>query len=118
MGSSTRLELLRTDPLPLVSVRVNGGGPVTFFIDTGGSEVALDTDFANELGVPRFGAVQGTFSGGQHAEVKHGRIESLALGSWTVKNLPAVTLPLRQLSEGLGSSASTGSSAPPCSTTS
>ncbi len=101
-GSSNRLELLRTDPLPLVSVRVNGGAPVTFFIDTGGSEVALDTDFANELGVPRFGAVQGTFSGGQHAEVEHGRIESLALGSWTVENLPAVTLPLRQLSEGLG----------------
>ena len=67
-GQSTRLKLLRTDPLPLVSVRVNGGAEVTFFIDTGGSEVALDTEFARELGVPQFGAVQGTFSGGQHAE--------------------------------------------------
>ena len=41
-GQSTRRKLLRTDPLPLVSVRVNGGEEVTFFIDTGGSEVALD----------------------------------------------------------------------------
>ena len=97
-GQITRLKFLRTDPLPLVSVRVNGGDEVTFFIDTGGSEVALDTDFASELGVPQFGAVQGTFSGGQHAEVQQGRIESLTLGDWTVKNLPVVMLPLRQLS--------------------
>ena len=101
-GQSTRLKLLRTDPLPLVSVRVNGGDDVTFFIDTGGSEVALDTEFARELGVPQFGAVQGTFSGGQHAEVRQGRIELLTVGEWTVRNLPVAMLPLRQLSEGLG----------------
>jgi Aspartyl protease/Tetratricopeptide repeat len=101
-GTSTRLKFVRTDPLPVVNVRVNGGDEVTFFIDTGGSEVALDTEFAKELGVPNFGAVQGTFSGGQHAEVLQGRIESLTLGDWTVKNLPVAMLPLRQLSEGLG----------------
>jgi hypothetical protein len=101
-GASTRVKFLRTDPLPLVSVRVNGGDEVTFFIDTGGSEVALDTEFARELGVPQFGAVQGTFSGGQHAEVHQGRIESLTLGDWTVRNLPVAMLPLRQLSQGLG----------------
>jgi hypothetical protein len=101
-GQSTRLKFLRTDPLPLVSVRVNGGDEVTFFIDTGGSEVALDTEFARELGVPQFGAVQGTFSGGQHAEVQQGRIESLTVGDWAVRNLPVVMLPLRQLSQGLG----------------
>src|SRR5882757_9431246 len=101
-GQSTRLKLLRTDPLPLVSVRVNGGDEVTFFIDTGGSEVALDTEFARELGVPQFGAVQGTFSGGQHAQVQQGRIDALTVGDWTVRNLPVLMLPLRQLSEGLG----------------
>jgi predicted aspartyl protease len=101
-GQSTHLKFIRTDPLPLVSVRVNGGEEVTFFIDTGGSEIALDTDFGHELGVPNFGAVQGTFSGGQQAQVQQSRIESLTVGNWTVQNLPAVTLPLRQLSEGLG----------------
>ncbi len=83
-------------------MRVNGGNEVTFFIDTGGSEVALDKDFGQELGVPEFGAVQGTFSGGQHAEVQQGRIEFLTVGDWTVRNLPVVMLPLRQLSESLG----------------
>jgi Tfp pilus assembly protein PilF len=63
-GPSTRVKFVKTDPLPLVNVRINGGTEVTFFIDTGGSEVALDSDFSKELGVPQFGAVQGTFSGG------------------------------------------------------
>src|SRR5215470_4835458 len=101
-GESTRLKFVRTDPLPIMTVRVNGGDEVTFFIDTGGSVVTLDTDFARELGVPQFGTVQGTFSGAQHAEVQLGRIDSLTVGDWTVKNLPVSMLPLRQLSEGLG----------------
>jgi len=101
-GTSIRVKFVRTDPLPIVNVRVNGGREVTFFIDTGGSEVTLDTDFAKELGVPQFGAMQGTFSGGQHAEVGLGRVDSVTLGDWTVKNVPTATLPLRQLSEGFG----------------
>jgi hypothetical protein len=101
-GTSTRVKFVKTDPLPVVNVRVNGGDEVTFFIDTGGSEVALDTDFAKEIGATQFGAVQGTFSGGQHAEVQIGRIESLTVGDWTIKNVPTAMLPLRQLSEGFG----------------
>lgn len=101
-GTSTHVKFLKTDPLPLLNVRVNGGKEVTFFIDTGGSVVTLDTDFAKELGVPQFGGVQGTFSGGQHTEVKLGRIDSLTLSDWTIKNLPTAMMPLRQLSEGFG----------------
>ena len=68
-GEVTRLKFVETTgPLPVISVRVNGGDEVTFFIDTGGSEVTLDTDFAKELGLPQFGTVQGTFSGGQQAD--------------------------------------------------
>ena len=101
-GTSTHVKFVKTDPLPIVNVRVNGGKEVTFFIDTGGSVVTLDTDFAKELCVPKFGGIQGTFSGGQHAEVQIGRIDTLTLGDWTVKNLPTAMLPLRQLSEGFG----------------
>ncbi len=101
-GDVTHVAFVRTDPLPVVKVRVNGGPEVTFFVDTGNSEVALDSDFATEIGAPTYGAVQGTFSGGQHAEVKVSRIETLTLGDWTVRNVPAATLALRQLSKGLG----------------
>ncbi|OJW19002.1 MAG: hypothetical protein BGO51_26820 [Rhodospirillales bacterium 69-11] len=98
-GSATTVKLLQTEPLPLVIVRVNGGKEVTFFIDTGGSEIALDTEFARELGVPNYGGVEGTFSGGQQATVSHTRIDSFGIGGWTIRNIPAVMLPLRQLSE-------------------
>jgi hypothetical protein len=101
-GTSTHVKFLKTDPLPVLNVRVNGGKEVTFFIDTGGSEVTLDTDFSRELGTPQFAAVQGTFSGGQHTEVQLGRIDSLTIGDWTIKNVPTAMLPLRQLSEGFG----------------
>jgi hypothetical protein len=101
-GTSTRVTFVKTDPLPVINVRINDGKEVTFFLDTGGSEVTLDTDFAKELGIPQFGAVQGTFSGGQHAEVQLGRVESLTVGDWTIKNVPTAMLPLRQLSEGFG----------------
>ncbi|MBA3810735.1 MAG: aspartyl protease family protein [Caulobacteraceae bacterium] len=101
-GEETRLPFVTSVLLPVVSVRVNGGAPVTFFIDTGGSEVTLDTAFGAELGVPRFGTVQGTFSGGQHADVQLGRIDSLTVGDWTVRNLPIAMLPLRQLSKDFG----------------
>jgi predicted aspartyl protease/Tfp pilus assembly protein PilF len=101
-GQTTRLKFIRSDPLPLVNVRVNGGEEVTFFIDTGGSEVTLDSEFAKELGLPQFGEVQGTFSGGEHTQVGLSRIQSLTLGDWTVTNLPIATIPLRQLSKGLG----------------
>lgn len=99
---TTRLPFVTSVLLPVVKVRVNGGEPATFFIDTGGSEVTLDTAFGAELGVPRFGTVQGTFSGGQHADVEHGRIDSLQVGGWTVRNLPVAMLPLRQLSKDFG----------------
>jgi hypothetical protein len=101
-GGSTVLKFLQTDPLPLISVQINGGPEVTFFIDTGGSEVTLDSDFAQELGVPQFGTVQGTFSGGQQTAVQQGRIESIKLGQWTVENVPVAMLPLRQLDVGGG----------------
>ncbi len=101
-GESTRLKFVKIDPLPMVRVRVNGSDEVTFFIDTGGSEVALDGAFARELGVPQFGAVQGTFAGGQHANVQNGRIESLTVGDWTIRNLPVFVTSLRQLSEPFG----------------
>jgi hypothetical protein len=46
--------------------------------------------------------VQGTFAGGQHAEVQNGRIESLSVGDWTIRNLPVAILALRQLSQSFG----------------
>jgi len=101
-GESTRLPFIQSDPLPVVNVRINGGPEVAFFIDTGGSELLLDTDFARELGVKPMGAVEGTFSGGAHAEVQNGRVDSLTLGAWMLRNIPVGMLPLRGMSSAFG----------------
>jgi predicted aspartyl protease len=101
-GESTRLPFIKSDPLPVVNVRVNGGGDVAFFIDTGGSELLLDSEFARELNVKPMSSVEGTFSGGQHAQVESGRVDSLTLGSWTLRNIPVGMMPLRSMSSGFG----------------
>lgn len=101
-GEEAIVKWVASDPLPLVQVRINGSKEVTFFIDTGASVVTLDTDFAKELGITRFGSVEGTFAGGQKAAVENGKIDSLKLGNWEVNNLPIAIMPLRPLSKVLG----------------
>ncbi|MGH9747471.1 MAG: aspartyl protease family protein [Candidatus Acidiferrales bacterium] len=101
-GESTRLPFVTAVMLPVVNVRINGGPLVAFFIDTGGSELLLDSDFARELKVKSMGSVEGTFSGGEQAAVQNGRVDSVTLGSWTLKNIPVGMIPLRSMSGSFG----------------
>jgi predicted aspartyl protease len=101
-GQATTLKFIKSEPLPIVTIRVNGSPEVTVFIDTGGAELLLDTDFAHELGLKPLGSVEGTFSGGEKAEVVNSKVDSVTLGDWTVSNLPVAMMPLRQMSAGFG----------------
>lgn len=83
-----RVAFVQTDPLPLIEVRVNGGKPVFFLIDTGASEIIVDNVFAKEMGISILGSSTGTFAGDKRSTYDHGRIESLTLGRLTVKNIP------------------------------
>ncbi|CAG0937075.1 hypothetical protein TFLX_05981 [Thermoflexales bacterium] len=88
-----------TDPLPVVQVCVNGSQPVNFFIDTGGAEVIIDTEFAHEIGATQFGAERGFFGGGKIAGFQHGRINSLRLGELSVKHIPVTVMDVRRFSD-------------------
>ncbi len=101
-GEVTHVKFVTAVALPVINVRINGGREVSMFIDTGGSELLLDSDFAKEIGVQTLGSVEGSFSGGQQAPVGNGKIDSLTLGDWTVKNVPVGMIPLRSLSQPLG----------------
>jgi tetratricopeptide (TPR) repeat protein len=101
-GESTRITFVKSDPLPVVKIRVNGEPEITVFIDTGSSELILDSDYGHELKLKSFGSVQGTFSGGQHASVEQSRIDSLTLGSFTLRNVPVAMMSLRPLSKMFG----------------
>jgi hypothetical protein len=100
--SSTRLPFLRTDPLPVVSVRVNGSEPTRFLIDTGGGELILDRAFADKAAVTRFGSERSFFGGGKKATIEHGHAESAQLGEFIVRNAPVVVMDLAGIGPMLG----------------
>jgi hypothetical protein len=72
-GQETRLKFVHTEPLPL--------------LDTGG-EVILDPELAKKASVVSAGSEKGTFAGGKGADVGQGRLTSLTLGNFVVRNVP------------------------------
>jgi hypothetical protein len=91
-------QMVMVDPLPVVEVRLNGGEPVCFLLDTGGAEVIVDAALAGELGLPLFGAEGGVFAGGRAAALQHGRVDSLELGGLVIRNVPALIMDVRRFS--------------------
>src|SRR5271155_202597 len=90
----TRLSLIATDPLPIVQVRVNGGGAATFLVDTGGAEVQLDSDFAQRLKLASSGGSSATLLDGSQTQIRPGRVAALELGEFEVRNVPVGIRPL------------------------
>lgn len=95
----TALDFVITDPLPVVGVRVNGSEEVNFIIDTGASELVIDSDFAEEIGAQKFGSETGTFAGGKKAPYEQGRVDSLVLGDFLIQNVPVHMMNVRQFSK-------------------
>ncbi len=93
----TRVKFVRTDPLPVIRARFNGTEDGLLLIDTGASELFLDTRFAEKLGVPQFGSTTRAFAGGKQASIGHGRLNSIQLGEFEIKNLPVVVKERRPL---------------------
>jgi Aspartyl protease/Tetratricopeptide repeat len=87
----TEISFVQTDPLPAVSAAVNGHQGL-FLIDTGGPEIALDTNFATTAGIVAVGGEQGTFAGGRRAPISFGRIAQFGIASLEVADVPAVLL--------------------------
>src|SRR5262249_31169634 len=83
-----QIPFLHTDPLPHIEVKVNGAEAVNFIIDPGGSEVYLDPALAKKVGAAQFGSTTGTYGGGLQAETGQGRIDSLTLGNFVIRNVP------------------------------
>jgi hypothetical protein len=98
-GAETVLPFVLTDPLPVVSLKVNGDRTVNFFIDTGGPQVILDAEFAKELGIKDFGSETGTFAGGKKAAYGFGRVDSLTLGDYVIRNVPVALMQVRRFSK-------------------
>jgi clan AA aspartic protease (TIGR02281 family) len=99
MGSE--VPFIHTHPLPLIRVKVNDQ-EANFIIDTGASEIYLDTEFAKKAGAQDFGSTVETYGGGKKAATGHGKIDKLTLGDLTIKNLPTLILSTQQFSAAAG----------------
>lgn len=86
--AETHIDFVITDPLPVVEVSVNSSEPQYFIIDTGGMEVILDDDLAEQVGVQIVGSITGSYGGGKTAETGFGRVDSISLGEFTIRNVP------------------------------
>ena len=99
-----RIPFLVTDPLPVLPVAINGNEPVSFILDTGGAEVVLDDGFAREVGAEMASAFSGAYAGGRQAETGVGRVESVSLGAFTLREVPIHALdvdPISSLYDGV-----------------
>ena len=97
-----RLPFVRTDPLPILTARVNGGAEARFLLDTGGAELILDAHFARAAGIPTFGGQRSYFGGGKSATVVQGSAESLTLGDLTIRNVPVHVMSIGPIGPMLG----------------
>ena len=107
-GDITRVKFVQTDPLPVIKTRFNDTEEALLIVDTGASELYLDERFAVKLKVPQFGSTTGTFAGGRQMPVGHGRLDSIQLGDFTIKNLPVIVQGRRPLFEIPGQGAPVG----------
>jgi predicted aspartyl protease len=81
---------------------VNGSGTARFLLDTGGGELILDQEFAGRVGAVGFGAERGIFGGGRKARVEHGRVDSVRLGGFVLRNVPVAVLDLEAVAPTVG----------------
>jgi hypothetical protein len=95
----THIPFLTLDPLPVIEVYVADKGPFYFFIDTGGAEVILQSQLADELGIEVYGEIMGDFAGGNKAPIGLGRLESLKLEDTLIDNIPVHVHPLNGVDE-------------------
>ncbi|MBS1718000.1 MAG: retropepsin-like domain-containing protein [Armatimonadetes bacterium] len=79
---------VRTDPLPVVKVSINGKEPVFFIIDNGGGELIVDKQYVESLGVKNYGEETGAFAGGKKAAHGQGIVDTVELGGLKVSNVP------------------------------
>ncbi len=93
-GNRWAVPFVAAEPLPLVSVTVNGSHTGAFLVDTGTGDVLLDEDFALRANVALGGREAGQFAGGRHGMVRHGRADSIRLGSLELADVPLEILDL------------------------
>jgi predicted aspartyl protease len=90
-------------PLILVQAIVNETGPYVFALDTGASATVVSSELADSLGIEMVAVSAATTGGGHQANVSISSIETFAIGTAKLYDLPIVVADfLGSLSQVLG----------------
>ena len=96
-ATGVRIPFIALDPLPLLQITVNGK-PANVILDTGGPDLTLDPEFANELNLKiDAGSQAGTFAGGRQAQIQTAHTDSVVAGGLKLGGLTVNLLPSRML---------------------
>ena len=89
--TETSIPFLMVNPLPRFYIQVNGK-KIVVQLDTGGSELILDAEFAREIGADIYGSREAVFGGGQKSTIEYGKVKSIKLGDFKLENVPVHAL--------------------------
>jgi len=92
----TFIPFMMIDPLPIFKIKVNGK-EIVVLLDTGGSDIIIDSEFAKEIGVKSYGSHEAVFAGDKKGTIEFGAVESVQFGDYKVENVPVDMLPLRKM---------------------
>ena len=88
-------------PLILLPVEVNGGGPYEFILDTGAGTSLLSSELGQQLDVKILGSKEGKSAGGA-VSVSLATVSSLAVGTIKVENVDVGIVDLSQIGKTVG----------------
>lgn len=97
--SQTTIPFIVTDPLPVVSVEVQGR-QIYALIDTGADTFVLDNEIAGAMGIKSLASMTGTFAGGKQAEVGFAVASRFKIGDVSLAAVPISLLPTQRFSKG------------------
>ncbi|MDQ4077760.1 MAG: aspartyl protease family protein [Chloroflexota bacterium] len=86
---------LGTDPLPVISLTI-GNTSHPFVIDTGSSQLVIDTGIFSEMELVSYGTHEATFASGQRAPVGYSILPEVMLGMVPVKDVPVEVMDVRR----------------------
>lgn len=87
-----------TDPLPVLTVEFNGRSTHVLF-DTGADMCIVDNEVATELGLKEISSAVGAFGGGKPARMGFSKLDSLAIGGITLRDVPVMIIPTQRFSK-------------------
>lgn len=97
----TSIKFNVADPLPVVTVYIRDK-PYYFILDTGGAELILDDELAQQLSLNTFGSNEGEFAGGKKRKFQYSFLDNIRLGDFTISNLPINVLSTKKFSAAAG----------------